>query len=166
MIAKNALDVHSGESKIDYMDGFVLYTYDGTNYLLGYNGTSSQIVLPSNYHGESYEIYKYAFFKCKYIENATISRGVTNIGYMAFAYNRSIKTIIIEKGILKMDKYVFYNTSVKLFYAGTKDEWELNDIDDSNSNRFSIGGLRFYSENMPDSYGYFWHYVDGIPTAW
>ena len=52
-----AIEVHNGESRMFEKDGFLLYTYGGVTYLIGYNGTETDIVIPS----EVTVVYNYAF---------------------------------------------------------------------------------------------------------
>ena len=79
-----ALEVHKGESKILNKDGYLFYTVDGVNYLLGYTGTDTALILPSEYNGEGYEIYKYAFYNGTGLTSITIPNCVTKLGYSAF----------------------------------------------------------------------------------
>ena len=57
-----ALEVHTGDSKIDVQGDYVFYTYEGVNYLVNYIGSATEITLPENYKGENYVINKYAFY--------------------------------------------------------------------------------------------------------
>ncbi len=84
-VAYYAKEVHSGNSKIVNKDGYLFYTYGGTNYLLGYVGIDTVLILPENYNGESYEIYKYALYGQVDITSVTIPSNVTGIGEYAFA---------------------------------------------------------------------------------
>ena len=43
-----------------------------------------QLILPSDYNGQGYEIYKYAFYNCADLTNVTIPDSVTNAGSYAF----------------------------------------------------------------------------------
>jgi len=83
-IAFYAKEVHNGESKIVNKDGYIFYTYDGVNYLLDYVGSETELTLPENYNGESYEIYSYAFYYRNDISSVTIPVGVISVGASAF----------------------------------------------------------------------------------
>ena len=62
-----ALTIHNGESEIVNKDGYLFYTYENKNYLLGYTGSATKLILPDNYDGQNYEIYKYAFCECYHL---------------------------------------------------------------------------------------------------
>lgn len=90
------------------------------------------------------EIKKYTFVYCKTITDVLIPKSVTSIGYMAFAYCTNITSV---------------------YYMGSESDW--NDINIDTSNRPLTNATRYYySENQPLSVGNFWHYVNGVPTAW
>jgi len=63
-----ALEVkNSGESSIVNKDGYLFYTVDNVNYLVGYKKIEEEIVLPNDYNGESYVINDYAFYNFYYL---------------------------------------------------------------------------------------------------
>ena len=69
-----------GSSEIVNKDGYLFYTYDNTNYFLGYVGDETQLTLPSDYNGQGYEIYQNAFYNCAGLTSITIPDSVTSIG--------------------------------------------------------------------------------------
>ena len=80
---------------IEYGD-FLFYTYKGIHYLIDYTGDSTDIVLPEDYFGEKYNIYKTAF---KHIENLTsikFSGGINEVGEDAFSNFSKIEKVIVD----------------------------------------------------------------------
>ena len=91
-ISYNAKEVHSGDSKIVNKDNYLFYTYNGVNYLLGYMGDDTELVLPDDYNGEKYVIYEFAF-SGKEITSVAFSGGVSAVEEDAFP--TTIKTLYI-----------------------------------------------------------------------
>ena len=85
-VGNYARTVHSGESVIVNKSGYLFAAFDGVNYLLGYVGDDLILVLPESYNGESYEIYKYAFYHDYGVVGITLPAGVSAIGDHAFEY--------------------------------------------------------------------------------
>ncbi len=100
-IALYAKEVHSEKSRIVRLNGYIFYTHDGVNYLLGYVGNATDLTLPEGYNGEGFEIYRYAFKNCDSLTSVTLGNNVTKIGSWAFAYC----------GLSSID------------FDGTQDEW-------------------------------------------
>ena len=110
-VAYYAIEVHNGESKMVNKDGYLFYTYDGVNYLLGYLGTDTELTLPENYNGDNYEIYNYAFYGCSSLESIEIPDGVTSIGSYAFSDCSSLTSIEISGGVTSIGSYAFEDCS-------------------------------------------------------
>ena len=107
-IAKNALYVHTGDSKIVEYDGFLFISADGVNYLLGYNKTVDQtLILPENYNNGTYEIYKNAFSNRQDIVFLIISDGVSRIGANAFYCCHEITSVTIGKNLAFVENGAF-----------------------------------------------------------
>ena len=95
-VAYYAKTVHKGTTKIVNQDGYLFYTHNNINYLLGYTGTDAALTLPNSYNGQSYKIYSYAFDGCSEVISITIPENVTGIGRWAFHDCKSLTTIVFE----------------------------------------------------------------------
>ena len=94
-VAYYALDVHNGDSKIVKNGDYLFYTYEEVNYLLGYVGTDTVRTLPSDYNGQNYRIYEYAFGDNDKITSVVIPDSVTSIGDSAFSYCEMLTSVMI-----------------------------------------------------------------------
>ena len=127
-VAYYAKEIHQGSSKIVNQNDYLFYTYGGTNYLLGYIGNDTSLTLPQNYNGKSYEIYKYAFYKCSGLTSITIPNSVTSIGEYAFSGCSGLTSVTIPDSVTSISKYAFYDcsglTSVMIPNSVTSIEWD------------------------------------------
>lgn len=96
-IAYYALTVKTGGvSEIVKKDGYLFYTVDNVNYLLGYTGAETAITLPTDYNGDNYSICKYAFYKKSNLTNVTLSTSITSILDNAFDGCSNLRTITYD----------------------------------------------------------------------
>ena len=124
-----AKEVHSGESKIVNKNDYLFYTFDGVNYLLGYVGKDTELVLPDSYNGESYEIYRYAFYHCSILTSIVIPDSVTGIGATAFAGCNGLTSIFIPDSISSIDNSAFNECSNLTIYCEAAEQpsgWKSN----------------------------------------
>ena len=105
-IVQYAREVHSGESKIVDLDGYLFYSADGVNYLLDYTGDSTELVLPESFYGESYEIDR-AFYDRGNITSVTLPEGLTRIGESAFAFCYDLTNVTIQGGVTSIGDTAF-----------------------------------------------------------
>ena len=102
-----AIEVHKGESKIVNYNDYLFYTYDGVNYLFGYVGEDTALVLPESYKGENYKIYNYAFYGCTSLTSVTIPDSVTSIGEWAFYNCDSLTSMTIPDSVTSIGSFAF-----------------------------------------------------------
>ena len=131
------LSIHSGDSIIVNKDDYLFFTHASSNYLLGYVGDNTELILPNDYNGESYGIYKYAFANYSTISDITIPENVTEFGEAAFSGCSSIRSITVPF-VGKIEdsstcKYPFGYLFGKLDYEGgvatEQDHYYTTDID-------------------------------------
>lgn len=149
-IAYYALNVRKdGTSDIVNKDGYLFYTYDNGNYLVAYVGANTDLILPNDYNGQNYKIYKYAFrgysgltsvtipdsvtsigvgafCGCSGLTSVTIGNSVTSIGSYAFSYCRGLTSVTIPGSVTSIGESAFsYCSGLKtVFYKGTVKEWK------------------------------------------
>ena len=107
-VAYYAIEVHNNpESKIVNCDDYLFYTHSSTNYLLGYVGEDTALILPESYNGESYQIHKYAFY-CDNVTSAIIPDSVISISDNAFSDCSSLGRVIIGDKVTSIGENAFY----------------------------------------------------------
>ena len=89
-----AVEVHNGESKVEYADGYIFYPYNNVNYYV-MRTDSEKPLLPESYNGESYAIKAYAFYGKTDITELTLPDNVIEVGKYAF-YDTTITTLNIN----------------------------------------------------------------------
>ena len=141
-----------------------LYTKDGKTllqYAIGKKGTS--FTIPNGVE----TIGSYAFEGCDSLTSVIIGDSVTSIGFGAFWGFDSLTSIVIGDSVTFIDDYAFYGCSGlnKVYYKGNSTEWGNITIGSDNS-KLTSATRYYYSESQPTSSGNYWHYVDGVPTAW
>ncbi len=101
-IAQNALEIHSGISKIVNNAGYHFITSGGEHYLVAYQGNDAILDLPESYNGENYKIHNYAFTNCNTCDkltSVTIPKTVISISESAFAGCDKLVEIINMSGL-------------------------------------------------------------------
>ena len=107
-IAFYALNVKKGgSSDIVNQNGYLFYTVNSTNYLLGFIGNDIDLKLPVNYHGNNYEIYNEAFRNCIFLTSVMIPDRVTSIGVHAFSNCSGLASIKIPKSVTSIGECAF-----------------------------------------------------------
>ncbi len=126
----------------EIVEDFGFYTLDGKNYLGGYIGNDTALVLPDNYKGEEYSIGYFAFYYrgkltsitipdcvrsiensafygCTGLTSITIPDCVTSIGESAFYECTGLTSITIPNSVTSIGDYAFeYCTGLKSVKIG------------------------------------------------
>lgn len=84
-------------------DGFAFCTLKVSgsttgNFLIDYDGTAQDVVLPADYEGGSYELRSYALAYNKNIKSVTISAGVSGIGTYMLAGSDNVTSLTVADG--------------------------------------------------------------------
>ena len=112
-----------------------------------------------------------AFYNCGNLQNVEIPDGVTSLGKWAFYQCSSLKSIVLPKNLESIEKECFYRCGYfkTVYYKGTAEDWNKITITEDRDNYLAKTTKYFYIENaedLPTDGGNYWHYVDGVPTAW
>lgn len=108
-----------------------------------------------------------AFKYCYALTRVTLSNTVTSIGYMAFYYCNNLTTLVIPTSVTSIGDYFIDGCSSmsNIYYQGTKEQWLLIPVGDEDTYQKVV--INYYSETQPtDTENHYWHYVDGVVTAW
>lgn len=94
-VAYYALAVVNNKENASKFDenGYRFTSVDGKNYLIGYSGNDSALILPSDYNGETYAIYNSVFYGNETITSVFIPDNVTEIGREAFLGCCNLRTV-------------------------------------------------------------------------
>ena len=112
-------------------------------------------------------IKSYAFSNCSILKSITIGNGVASIGWHAFSNCGNLTSITIGESVTSIEDYAFSKCSrlTSVYYKGGEESW--TNISIGSSNAYLTSATRYYySETEPTSSGNYWHYVNGVPTAW
>ncbi len=111
-VAQNALKIKkTAGTEIVNVNDYMFYTVDGTNYLLTYIGSDTDLVLPDDYNGENYRIYKEAFASRSDLTSVTFGSKITEIGSGAFRSCAGLTSIVIPDGITAIGSSAFNGCS-------------------------------------------------------
>jgi hypothetical protein len=130
----------------------------------------------------------YQFSRLKQLRSVTLNSTVTQIGEYAFI-GSGLRTMVIPDSVTRIERAAFNgcsdlawivvgknvefagqgafdgaNLNGVLFFNGTSDNFHIT----SSGYPGALSYLTVYylSEQEPLSAGNYWHYVDGVPTAW
>ena len=134
-VAYYAKVIHNGESLLVRQDNFIFYTEDSTNYLLGYDGTATELSLPQSFNGSEYIVYKYAFSFRPELTKVYIPEGAKTIQGYIFEYCTNLSELTLGKSVRTIEKYAVSNcpSFSKVIYLGTQEEYNAITIETPNA---------------------------------
>ena len=108
-LVRNALRIFTeGESAISVVGDFTLMDADGDVYLIAYNGTDTDVVIPEGVTA----IYEGAFGENVDVEKVTLSSTVKKIMAGAF-YHSQVKTVVANEGLEYIGYAAFYYSDLQ-----------------------------------------------------
>ena len=105
-------------------DGFVIYTNDIENIIIGYVGTAAEIVIPALDNGKSTAIAENLFYFNSLVTKITISEGVSRIESNAFYYCTNLETVIIPNSVSSIKESAFGACGSLTIYCETASQPE------------------------------------------
>ena len=105
--AVNVFTPTDGYDTHEEIDGYVFCTDshdESRTFLVEYNGNDKNLVLPRDYHGRGYGIFREAFSE-RDIESIDLGDGVTEIDALAFCKCQNLKSVKFGKGL----KYIYHH---------------------------------------------------------
>lgn len=164
---------------------------DGNYYVSGIEENAApNFVIPSTYEGKPVTAIGEGAFKDRTdISDVNIPDSVTRIGKLAFASTciksfvvgknvdsidkeafkecTSLESLVIPKSVTRIEQLAFESCSSlsKVYFRGIESEKKIKINKIGNSSIINATWY-YYTENAPTTSGNFWHYVDGVPTAW
>ena len=128
-----------------------------------YNNKFTTVIIP-----EHITRFGSAFKGCRELTKLVIPEGITKITDNALTGCHGLKVLVIPKTVTQVGGSVLYETYYffgEIYYMGTPAEWAAIEVESGNDT-FKSMPVHYYSETQPTAEGNYWHYVDGVETAW
>lgn len=150
-----------------------------TKFIYDYAFKSNTSVKSIEFHDDVLEIGRYAFYDCAYLNKVILPKGLTELSPYLFYTTQSAfypYYIVVPKTVKHVHENIFSSWNklgTYVYFEGTKAEWNTVYVDTWSNTNYSANRIYYYSENEPPLNaggtwwdGNYWHYVDGVPTAW
>lgn len=111
---------------------FDYINYDGEIIIIGYKGSATEVIIPSEIEGKPVTWIRYGTFTNNAnLTSVTIPSSVTSIGINAFEGCTSLTSVIIPDSVTSIMEFAFYrcNSLEDIYYTGTEEQWKKIAID-------------------------------------
>ncbi|MCL2061673.1 MAG: leucine-rich repeat domain-containing protein [Firmicutes bacterium] len=123
----------------------------------------TEIALPASVT----EIGAHAFNGATSLTDIIIPHGVTTIRDNTFSGCSALTSIVIPASVTQIQSDAFRNcNALTTVYYGGESAAQFNAINTGNNAQVVNATRYYYSETEPATQGNFWHFADGVPTAW
>ncbi|MGM9970296.1 MAG: leucine-rich repeat domain-containing protein [Anaeroplasma sp.] len=134
------------ESNIITKNDFVFINTDNEYYLLNYEGKETDLILPNDINGNSYQINENTFRNYKSLISITIPNSVTSIRNYAFYECNSLTNVYYNGSIDEWNKILFSNDySNPMYYAKNLYILDDNGTVEYNGKKYSLVEKSFNS---------------------
>lgn len=109
-IANYAKSIHTTEqSNITTVDEFIIYcdSNKNENYLIGYIGNDTRVVLPNTISNNSYGLYDYAFYHNNKIREVIFSNNINSIGISTFEGCTFLSDPVVPNSVTSINTNAF-----------------------------------------------------------
>ena len=117
------------------------------------------------------------FYGCTSLKRVEIGAGITSLADYSYMFSNctSLNQLVFSKNLTYIGSMTFTYTGwgkvYSIYFKGTKDEWNIsihtaNDLIDGVSDRVLMIKYYYSESELTDTENNYWHYVDGVPTAW
>lgn len=131
--------------KVDLKGDFQFQTIEGEHYLVNYVGEKSEVVLPTDYNGDSYQIAAAALYNCDSVKAITVPAGVKAIGEGAFNGCDNLASISIAKDVVSIEADAFKGCGkLSELYVETLESWLEVECGNKSSRPNSNGKTKLY----------------------
>lgn len=89
-------------------NGFEFYSKDDVCYLIGYDKSKTELVLPDTFNGKSYKISDYLFSGNKNLVSVTIPNTIKDLGKETFSGCESLEKVVLPDGITEIGERMFW----------------------------------------------------------
>lgn len=124
-----------------------------------------------------------AFMGCTNLASITVGAGVKEIAKQAFQNSDVLETLVLPASLTTMEEELVFSGNHSLntvYFMGNAEQWaaiqikKFNSIEEkwefnamSSFENLALLTPYFYSAEQPaDAEGNYWHYVEGVVTAW